>query len=189
MQLLQLAGILLIVNSLTFAGWFFAQNKEIGLAGTTLVAFSIVAGLALVFHERALDVTLGKFASIKAAAKQATADAKEIGAIRDRVEAQAATLDLVAKASSDAKKLLEDLRTETKSADEKLKQLEQKTEEIVKLPDGRTKIGAMVSGTPSKLEEQFQQVQAALQAKDPKRAFEMARKAITMPDPTTSVSS
>jgi flagellar biosynthesis chaperone FliJ len=153
-----------------------------------LVGFALVAGLALVFHERALDITFGKFASIKAAAQQATADAKEIAAIRNRVEAQAATLDLVAKASSDAKTLLDELREETKTADDKLKQLEKKTAEIVQLPDGRTKMGGMISGTPSILIEQVNQFYKAIEAGDQKGAYALGKKAITIYEESVAMS-
>lgn len=155
MQILQLIGVLIIVNSLTCAGWFVAHDKTLGAGGIALVVFSIVAGLALIFNEKAVEISFGKIATLKAAAQQATTDAKEIAAVRQRVEAQAATLDLVAKESADAKRLLGSLREENKNADEKLKLLDQKTAEIYRLPDGRTRMGNMITGNPSVLQEQF----------------------------------
>ncbi len=118
---------------------------------------AVISGLALTFHERAIEITFGKYATLKAAAAQATTDAGEIAIIRQRVEAQAATMDLVAKESSDAKRLLGELRSENKDAenklgqfDEKLKQINERTADIVRLPDGRYKMaGGIISGTPS----------------------------------------
>lgn len=153
MQILQLIGILIIVNAFTCAGWYMSHDKSPGAGGVTIFTIAVVTGLALTFHERAIEISFGKVATLKAAAQQATTDAQEIATIRQRVEAQAATLDLVAKESSDAKKLLGELREENKNADEKLKQLEQKTSEIVRLPDGRMKMGSMVTGSPSVLKE------------------------------------
>lgn len=51
------------------------------------------------------------------------------------MEAQAATLDLMAKESADAKRLLDELKKEKKKADNKLKLLEQKTLETAKLAE------------------------------------------------------
>ena len=135
MQVLQLIGVLIIVNALTCAGWFVSHDNKLTPGGIALLAITMVVGLALVFHERAIEITFGKFASIKAAAQQATTDANEIAAIRERVEAQAATLDLVAKESSEAKKLLGQLKAATTTADEKLALLEKKTAETAKLAE------------------------------------------------------
>lgn len=178
MQILQLIGVLIIVNSLTCAGWFVAHDKALGGGGITLVIFSIVAGLALTFHERAIEITFGKVATLKAAAQQATTDAKEIAAIRQRVEAQAATLDLVAKESADAKRLLDGLREENKKADEKLKLLEQKTSEIYRLPDGRTRMGGMITGEPSVLKEHFDRMIAEYKAQKWQAAYDAAKAGI-----------
>ncbi len=178
MQILQLIGVLIIVNSLTCAGWFVAHDKSLGGGGVTLVIFSIVAGLALTFHERAIEITFGKVATLKAAAQQATTDAKEISVIRQRVEAQAATLDLVAQASADAKRLLDGLREENKKADEKLKLLEEKTSEIYRLPDGRTRMGGMITGEPSVLKEYFDRMIAEYKAQRFESAYDSAKAGI-----------
>lgn len=51
------------------------------------------------------------------------------------MEAQAATLDLVAKESADAKRLLDELREENGKAEDKLKRIEQKTLETAQLAE------------------------------------------------------
>ena len=180
MQVLQLFGILIIVNALACAGWFISHDKSLGAGGVSVLIISVVAGLALTFNERAIEITFGKVATLKAAAQQATTDAKEIAAIRQRVEAQAATLDLVAKESSDAKRLLGELRDENKKADEKLKLLEQKTSEIFRLPDGRTKMGGMITGDPSVLKDSFDRMLAAHKEKKFDVAYGEAKAGIQM---------
>jgi hypothetical protein len=148
MQILQLIGVLIIVNALTCAGWLMSHERALGGGGVTLLIIAVVSGLALTFHERAIEITFGKVASLKAAAQQATTDAREIAAIRQRVEAQAATLDLVAKASSDATRLIDGLKEETKNADEKLKELEKKTAEAARLAEpAKLKLHSAVRNT------------------------------------------
>jgi BMFP domain-containing protein YqiC len=180
MQVLQLIGILIVVISLTCAAWFISHDKPRGAGGVAVLIVSIVTGLALTFHERAIEISFGKVATLKAAAQQATTDAQEIATIRHRVEAQAATLDLVAKESSDAKRLLGDLRKENENADEKLKQLEQKTSEIVRLPDGRMKMGILVTGSPSVLMEHFDLMLAAYKDREFEVAYREAKTAIKL---------
>jgi hypothetical protein len=176
MQFLQLIGVLLIVNSFAVAGWLGSQGK-LNAATSGMVIVAAVIGLALVFNERAVEVTFGKVASLKAAAQQATADASEIAAIRQRVEAQAATLDLVAKASADSRTLLDKLKDANEAADKKLKLIEDKTASIVQLPDGRIKMGALISGTPSLLQTKFDKMNELGTAKNWAEAFDAAKDA------------
>ncbi len=61
--------------------------------------------------------------TIKAAAERAESDAGEIEEIRKRVEAQAATMDLVAKESAEAKTLLNDLSEQNKIAESQIQSL------------------------------------------------------------------
>jgi hypothetical protein len=187
MHFLQLIGILVIANALIWAAWRNSQPDGLGAAGGVVLAFALVVGLALIFYKRQVEVSFSKEgASIKAAAEQATTDAAEIATIRQRVEAQAATLDLVAKDSAEAKKLVDSLRKENERADEKLKMLEEKTSQIVRLPDGRVKTGGTVSGDPTVLFKHFNEMQAAAKeqkldvararAKDAVRVYEESKK-------------
>ncbi len=134
MQLLQFAGLLVIANALAFAAWMFGQGK--GSAGlVTFLSVALIVGLTLVLSDRISELTLNNVGTIKTSVVQAQADAEEVAKIRVRVEHQAATLDLVAKESADAKKLLADLQNANKTAEEKVKQLEQKTAEATKLAE------------------------------------------------------
>ncbi len=128
MQFLQLLGLLIMINALTIA-WWFQANAKLGVIGLTLAVVALLVGLALTVHERAWEVTFGKYGGIKAAAAQANADAGEIAKIRERVESQAATMDLVAQQSNQAKKLLADMQAANQLADEKSKELEKQIAE------------------------------------------------------------
>lgn len=169
--MIQLVGILVIVNTLVVSAWWLSQGKPWGLGFTTLAVLASLVGLALVFNERAIELSFGKFGKIKAAAQQAETDAKEIAEIRKRVEAQAATMDLVAKESAEAKKLLADLTEQNEVAERKLKELAERTSEVVRLPDGRTKFGNIITGVPSVLKEEFEKGISAYQKKDNPVAF------------------
>jgi len=116
----QLTGILIIVNTLIVSAWWLGQGKSWGIGFTTISILACLVGLALVLNERAIELSFGKFGKLKAAALQAQTDAKEISEIRKRVEAQAATMDLVAKESSEAKSILGRLTEQNKLAEEKI---------------------------------------------------------------------
>lgn len=188
MNAFQLVGLLVIINSIAWAIWQRNQSSGLGLGGIIILAFALVSGLALVFYQRAVEINFGKEgASIKAAAAQATADAAEIKSIRDRVEAQAATIDLVAKDSAEAKKLVDSLRKESERADEKLKMLEEKTSQIERLPDGRMKTGATITGTPTILIDLYKEMQTAYQEKRFPDAYSHARAAIEIYEATAKI--
>jgi hypothetical protein len=123
--MIQLTGILIIANTIIVSAWWLFQGKPWGLGFTTLTVLSCLIGLALVFNERAIELSFGQFGSIKTAAKQAQTDAKEISEIRKRIEAQAATMDLVARESAEAKKLLGNLSEQNKIAEEKIETIKE----------------------------------------------------------------
>ncbi len=170
--MLKLFGLLLILNSLVVSAWWLSQGKAWHIGFTTISILACLAGLALVFNEKALELSVGKFGKIKTAAQQAETDAGEIALIRKRVESQAATVDLIAKETADGKKLVDALTEQNRMAEEKLKKLAEKTSEVVRLPDGRTKVGKIITGKPSLLFEKFQKAVVSYQKKDFKRAFD-----------------
>jgi len=178
--MLKFLGVVVIVNTLLGAGWYVGTGKPWSLALTTLTIVVLVIGLALIVNERAIELSFGKVASIKAAASQVSADAAEIASIRTRVEAQAATMDLVAKESSEAKRLLSDLREENKEADEKLKALVDKTAEIQRLPEGTTIMGGILMGRPTLLQDKLDEAHNKLQSGDIAAAYEDAKKCVQM---------
>lgn len=118
--MVQLTGILIVVNTIIATAWWLGQGKSWGLGFTTVSILACLVGLALVFNERAIELSFGQFGTIKTAALQAETDAKEISEIRKRVEMQAATMDLVARESAEAKELLNNLKEQNKIAEEKI---------------------------------------------------------------------
>jgi hypothetical protein len=78
-----------------------------------------------VLHERVTELTVKWVGTIKAAATQAVIDAGEIAEIRKRMEDQRATIDLVAKEATGAKRLSEDLSQKNQRAEQKLTELDQ----------------------------------------------------------------
>lgn len=123
--MLQLIGVLLIVNSLAIAGWWLSQQKPGMTWCVSLCLIAIFAGIVLIFNERAVEITIEKVGTIKAVAEQARVDAKTITDIKDRIEGQAATVDAVAKQASEAKRISEEVQKKNQQADEKLKAIDE----------------------------------------------------------------
>ena len=93
----------------------------------------LISGVALIVIERITEIPVPYIGTIKTAEKQATSDAEKISKLRKRVEAQSATIDLVAKSASeaktlstDAKSLYEELSNKNKIADKELKNISNK---------------------------------------------------------------
>jgi chromosome segregation ATPase len=84
----------------------------------TIVA--VTTGLALIIHDRITELTVGGVGTIKAAAVQATSDAKDVADLKERVENQSATVDLVARQASKAKEISEEVAEQNKRAEQKL---------------------------------------------------------------------
>ena len=178
--MLQLLGIIIIANSLIVSGWWLLNGKPWSVGLGTLLILALVVGLALIFNERAIEISFGKVATLKAAAAQAQTDANEIAKIRERVEAQAATMDLVAKESAEAKKLLAQLSEQNKIAEEKLQSITEKTSQIKKLPDGRSMFGNYISGQPDVLLSECNLMLGRYAKKEFEKAFDSANKAIEL---------
>lgn len=178
--MLQLAGIIIIVNCLIISAWWLLNGRPWSLGLGSLLVLTLVVGLALVFNERAIEITFGKIATLKAAAAQAQSDADEIAKIKQRVEAQAATMDLVAKEAAEAKKLLADLSEQNKIAEEKIKSIAEKTAKIGRLPDGRSMFGNYITGQPDLLLSECNQMLTLYAKKEFDKAFDTANKAIEL---------
>ena len=122
--MLQLLGILIIVNILIFDLWWLASQKSWSLGFTGVTFIAVLAGLMLIFNQRATELSFGKYGSLKVAAEQAQIDANGIAEIRKRVETQSATIDLVAERATQAKELSEELATKNMKAEKKLAEID-----------------------------------------------------------------
>lgn len=122
--MLELIGILLIIISLGITAWWVIGENPYKRWVFTLCLVSVFAGAFLILQERVTELTIKGIGTIKAAAKQASVDANVISDLKARVEAQSATVDLIAKEASDAKQLVNDLSEKNLKAEEKLSQLD-----------------------------------------------------------------
>lgn len=75
-----------------------------------------------------MKITIKGIGSIKAAAEQAVVDARQIKELRERIEAQSATVDLVAKSAMDAKNLSTEAQGISKEAKQLVDALDRKNE-------------------------------------------------------------
>ncbi|MBU1194959.1 MAG: hypothetical protein KKE62_10170 [Proteobacteria bacterium] len=89
-------GFLIIANAIIIVSWWLmGEHPNKGWAFTICLAV-IFFGAFIVLHERITEISVKNIGTIKAAVERATADANEIAEIRKRIEAQSATVDLVA---------------------------------------------------------------------------------------------
>lgn len=120
--MLKVVGVLIIVNSLALtAVWISSYQYRHSVM--FLCVLAVLAGIAVVGHERFTEFTVAGFGTVKAAAAQATEDAGAIREVRQRVEAQSATIDLVAQAATRAAELSESAAERTAEAESRLEEL------------------------------------------------------------------
>jgi hypothetical protein len=125
----QLIGILLIVNSLVVAAWLLGTGRAGATSSIILCTVAVFAGIALIIQDRIVEVTVKGVGTIKAAAEKAVTEAKEVSSIKERIEAQSATVDLVAKDAAEAKNLVEQLSRKNADAEQKLAKLDNSIQE------------------------------------------------------------
>jgi hypothetical protein len=120
----KLIGLLFITSAVIIAGWWVARDcphKNWMFAVCLLALFS---GAFLIVQDRATEITVKGIGTIKAAAEQASIDAQVVRDLRERIEAQSATVDLVAQQATSAKQLGEELSQKAQVADKKLAKLD-----------------------------------------------------------------
>src|SRR5437867_1463717 len=115
-----LLGILLIVVALSATGWWVAGDRAHKPWVFTVCLAAIFAGAFLILQDRATEITLKGVGTIKSAAERATSDAKAVAALRERVEAQSATVDAVAQRAKEAHDLAETAASQTTAAAKRL---------------------------------------------------------------------
>ena len=121
--MLKLVGAMLIINALVITAWWVMSEHPHKLWAFTLCLTAVFVGAFLVLQERVTELTVKGIGTIKSAAVQASADANAISSLKSRVEAQSATVNLIAKEAADAKQLVNDLSEKNSKAEEKLSQL------------------------------------------------------------------
>ena len=106
---MKIVGILLIFNALFLATWWVCTNHPYKTWAIFAGLVAIFVGVYFTVQDRAIEISIEKVGTIKAAAEQATIDAQAVTALRNRIESQSATVDLVAQSATKAHKLIEDL--------------------------------------------------------------------------------
>jgi len=122
---MKLIGILLVLNGITVSFWWIMTHGSHKGSMLTLSFLAVFAGIAFLISDRITELSMKGIGTIKAAANQATADANVVAELKNRVEAQSATVDLVAKEAADAKQLVDALSEKNSKAEKKLSQLDQ----------------------------------------------------------------
>lgn len=97
----KLIGSLLIINSIVISAWWLTGEHPHKGWAFTICMTAIFGGGFLILQERIIEFTVDGIGTIKSAAEQATADANTISDLKNRIEAQSATVDLVAKKATE----------------------------------------------------------------------------------------
>jgi hypothetical protein len=102
-----LLGLAIILSSLFFTGWWVLNVNQFKSFAVTVCLIAIFVGGFLILQDRIIEFTIENVGTLKTAADKATADAQSISKLRRRIEAQSATIDLIAK---DAQSTIEQLQ-------------------------------------------------------------------------------
>lgn len=122
-------GSFLIVISIGIAFWRVMTQEKGRTAVISICSLAVFAGVVLIIKDRITELTVPGIGTIRAATAQVITDAKTIADLRDRVENQSATVDLVAKQASSAKALSEAVEEQNSRARQKLDTLDKAIED------------------------------------------------------------
>ena len=122
--MLEYFGVLLILVSLSITAWWVIGENPHKKWAFAICLAAIFSGAFLILQERVTELTVENIGTIKSAAKQASADAKAITDLKKRVEAQSATIDLIAREAANGKQLISDLSEKNSMAEKKLSELD-----------------------------------------------------------------
>ncbi len=136
---MKLMGIAIVLSILVFTGWFITTKNKYKAIALTFCLIGVFTGIVLIFQDRITELTVKGVGTIKAATLQVESDAKIVSELKQRVENQSATVDLVAKDASEAKKISEEVVEKNKLAEEKLDTL---NKAIAKVNDALANIDA-----------------------------------------------
>lgn len=139
METLKIIGIIIIILSTIFVFVCTYRKKIEFLQCLWLWLISVFIGFVLILSDRIIEISINRVGTIKAAADQAKIDAQAINQIKQRIENQSATIDLVAKTASEYKRLFEDLSKKNEAATDKLKIIDT---DIKKSNESLTKLSA-----------------------------------------------
>jgi len=113
---MKLLGLLIILNSLALTGYWVTGDHPYKGWAFSICLVAVFAGAFFVLQERVTELTIKGVGKLKAAAKQASADANKISELKSRVEAQSATVDLIAKEAASTVDRLQNIACTTAKA-------------------------------------------------------------------------
>lgn len=99
---MKLIGILVGLNALIITAWYITNDNPYKQMAISICIVAIFYGAFLSLQDRAIELSVNSVGTIKAAAEEASLDAQEISKIKQRVENQSATIDLVASKAAEA---------------------------------------------------------------------------------------
>lgn len=152
-------GTLLIVNSVIVAAWLAHDGRATKTSVMVVALVGVFGGAILLMASRITELSVKGVGSIKVAADKAASDAEAIAQLRTRIEAQSATVDLVAASANEAKRLAEE--TAAKNA-EAARSLAETDDALARATAGIAELEAVT---------EFTQIVVAAQ-NDDRRAFD-----------------
>lgn len=120
----QIIGIVVPIISILLTFRYISNGGAYRKSVLTVCAIAVFYGCFLFLSDRIVEFSMGNIGAFKTVLKQATIDAKQVGEIKSRVEAQSATIDMVAKNASESKELSEGLATKLNLAEKRLRDAE-----------------------------------------------------------------
>ena len=94
--MLQLIGILLVLNTLVSGVWWTAQNRAWSAGLAAFTGLGLLVGLTLAFHQRLLEIVRADVGDISAAARKAQNEAEAVTELREKMESEIGELKRLA---------------------------------------------------------------------------------------------
>lgn len=118
----KLFGALLIINALIVTAWLTTSEHRHKRWTFMLSLTAVFVGIFILLQEKVTKFPVKSIRTIKPATEQASVDTNAISDLKDSVEAQGETVELIAKEATETKQFLNDLYEKHSKAKEKLSQ-------------------------------------------------------------------
>lgn len=116
-------GVLIILNTIILTTWWVLGEHLHKNWAMCICIIAIFVGIFFILQDRAIEISFKWLGTIKAAAKQAATDAETIAKIKERIESQSATVDLVAQSAAEVHKTTTEIAQKNEILEEKVKEL------------------------------------------------------------------
>lgn len=126
--MMKVVGVALILGSVGFAFRWVTTHGTYVVAVIGVTSVAVLAGTAILIQDRITELTIKGVGTIKAASAQAESDAKTITDIKEKMEHQSATVNLVASEAARAKELSQQAAATTEEAKATLEELKSITD-------------------------------------------------------------